>query len=102
LRSRLARALQPALRDRGTTVASARERLHSRLELAMRDRRSRVAAAAAALSHLDPGQVLARGYAIVRAADGSVVRSSAQIEVDDAIDLRFATGAAAARITGKS
>jgi exodeoxyribonuclease VII large subunit len=102
LRARLARALQPALRDRAGTLASARDRLHSRLELAMRDRRSRVAAAAAALSHLDPAQVLERGYAIVRAPDGSVVRSSAQLDVDDAIDLRFARGAAAARVTSKT
>jgi len=101
-RARLARALQPALRDRGAGIASARDRLRLRLDLAMRDRHARVAAAGAALSHLDPGQVLSRGYAIVRAADGSVVRSSAQVAVDEAIDLRFASGAAAARVTSKS
>jgi exonuclease VII large subunit len=46
--------------------------------------------------------VLSRGYAIVRAADGSVVRSSAQVAVDETIGLRFAEGAAAARVTSKS
>jgi exodeoxyribonuclease VII large subunit len=102
LRARLSRALQPALRDRAAGIASARDRLRLRLDLAMRDRHARVAAAGAALSHLDPGQVLARGYAIVRAADGSVVRSSAQLAVDEAIDLRFAAGAAAARVISKT
>jgi exodeoxyribonuclease VII large subunit len=68
----------------------------------MRDRHARVAAAGAALSHLDPGQVLSRGYAIVRAADGSVVRSSAQVAVGEQIGLRFAAGAAAARVTSRS
>ena len=101
-RARLARALQPALRDRGAGIASARDRLRLRLDLAMRDRHARVAAAGAALSHLDPGQVLSRGYAIVRAADGSVVRSSAQVAVGEEIGLRFAAGAAAARVTSKS
>jgi exodeoxyribonuclease VII large subunit len=102
LRARINRAQQPALRERAATLASTRERLHARLDVAMRDRRARVAAAAAALAHLDPGQVLARGYAIVRAADGTVVRSSRQVAVDDALDLRFAEGAAAARVTAKS
>jgi exodeoxyribonuclease VII large subunit len=101
-RARLARALLPALRDRGAGIASARDRLRLRLDLAMRDRHARVAAAGAALSHLDPGQVLSRGYAIVRAADGSVVRSSAQVAVGEEIGLRFAAGAAAARVTSKS
>ncbi len=101
-RARLSRALQPALRDRGAGIASARDRLRLRLDLAMRDRHARVAAAGAALSHLDPGQVLSRGYAIVRAADGSVVRSSAQVAVGEEIGLRFAAGAAAARVTSRS
>jgi len=102
LRDRLERALPPALRDRGATLAALGERLRLRLDLAMRDRRARVDAAAAALSHLDPGQVLSRGYAIVRGADGSVVRSSAQLAIDEALDLRFAAGEARARVTAKS
>ena len=102
LRVRAVRALLPALRARDAQLATAKDRLRSRLGFAMRDRRAAVAAAAAAISHLDPGQVLSRGYAIVRAADGSVVRSSAQVAIDETIGLRFAEGAAAARVTSKS
>jgi exodeoxyribonuclease VII large subunit len=94
--------LLPALRDRDALVATARDRLRSRLGFAMRDRRATVAAAAAAISHLDPEGVLSRGYAIVRAAGGNVVRSSAQLAIDETIALRFAEGAASARVTGKS
>ena len=63
-----------------------------------RERRARLAAAAASLGHLDPSQVLSRGYAIVRAADGSVVRSGASLSRGDALDLTFAEGGAAVTV----
>ena len=49
-------------------------------------------------SHLDPTQVLSRGYAIVRAADGSVVRSGAALARGDALDITFAEGGAAVTV----
>jgi exodeoxyribonuclease VII large subunit len=63
-----------------------------------RERRARLAAAAASLGHLDPSQVLSRGYAIVRAADGSVVRTGAALSRGDALDLTFAEGGAAVTV----
>ena len=65
---------------------------------AHRDRRARLAAAASSLGHLDPSQVLSRGYAIVRAADGSVVRSGTALSRGDALDLTFAEGGAAVTV----
>lgn len=54
--------------------------------------------ARASLAALDPRQVLARGYAIARRRDGSVVRDSAVLAQDEVLDLTFAAGAARARV----
>jgi exodeoxyribonuclease VII large subunit len=50
------------------------------------------------LAHLDPAAVLARGYAIVRRPDGSVVRASAGLHIGDPLELAFARGTAAVRV----
>jgi exodeoxyribonuclease VII large subunit len=52
-----------------------------------------------ALTHLDPTRVLGRGYSIVRGPDGHVRRSSAGLAAGDALDITFAEGAAAAKVT---
>jgi exodeoxyribonuclease VII large subunit len=54
------------------------------------------------LAHLNPDAVLARGYSVVRNSQGKVVRSSSQIKIDDALDLRFQQGSAKARVTEKT
>jgi len=46
------------------------------------------------LAHLDPTQVLGRGYSIVRDADGHVRHSSAGLEPGAALDITFAEGGA--------
>ncbi|HEX4764313.1 MAG TPA: exodeoxyribonuclease VII large subunit [Usitatibacter sp.] len=46
------------------------------------------------LAHLDPTQVLGRGYSIVRDADGHVRHSSAGLEPGNALDITFAEGGA--------
>jgi len=46
------------------------------------------------LQHLDPQQVLARGYSLVRDAAGNIVRSSAAIKTGDRLQLTFAEGGA--------
>jgi exodeoxyribonuclease VII large subunit len=51
------------------------------------------------LAHLNPEAVLARGYSVVRNAQGKVVRNSSQVKIDDALDLRFQQGGAKARVT---
>ena len=85
-------------RDR---VAELATRLAGGIARLLRERRARLAAAAAGLAHLDPTRVLARGYAIVRNAQGAVVRSSAQIETGESIEVRFAEGGADASVTRK-
>lgn len=41
---------------------------------------------------LSPQETLHRGYAVVQAADGSVVRSAEQVAVDDALTVRLSAG----------
>jgi exodeoxyribonuclease VII large subunit len=70
---------------------------HARLEHAA----AHCARIAASLMHLDPAAVLGRGYSIVERADGSIVRDSSALGIDEMVGIRFAKGRARARIDGK-
>jgi exodeoxyribonuclease VII large subunit len=76
----------------GHRMAAAWERDHRR-------RCERIAALASHLAHLDPRQVLERGYAIVRDAEGRVVRDSATVGPGSEVGMQFALGHATAKIT---
>jgi exodeoxyribonuclease VII large subunit len=52
----------------------------------------------ARLIALSPGATLERGYAVVRAADGSVIRDPAQLGLGERIDVRVAQGAFVASV----
>lgn len=122
LRLRLGSATARLLRDRNWQVSellqrsrarlprvselSARfEHLFARLRAAARAGLERAAARCASLganlSHLDPAQVLERGYSIVQKPDGSVVSDSAALTVGESVVLRFSKGGAEARIETK-
>ena len=58
----------------------------------------RVAALAQSLAHLNPQAVLERGYAIVAAADGTIVVDARQVAAGDVVALRLARGSADAKI----
>ena len=58
-----------------------------------------LAAVRNALTHLDPTRVLGRGYSIVRGPDGHVRRTSTGLIPGDALDITFAEGGAAAKVT---
>ena len=79
------------------------ERLGDRMRnawLADRNRRTALLARLdAGLAHLDPRGVLARGYSIVRDAEGRIVRDSRALEPNDAVTVSFHAGQAEARIT---
>jgi exodeoxyribonuclease VII large subunit len=53
---------------------------------------------AASLAHLDPQRVLARGYGLVRRADGTVVQDASVLHAGEALDLRFHLGRARATV----
>ena len=54
------------------------------------------------LQHLDPQQVLARGYSMVRDARGNIVVSSECIALGEQLDIRFAQGGARALVQEKN
>jgi exodeoxyribonuclease VII large subunit len=62
----------------------------------------RLAALELGLRHLNPQGVLDRGYSIVTTAAGAVVQEAAAVRLGDELRLRFARGAADARVTRKS
>ncbi len=117
LRARLAAALERKLHAAGVPL----ERLAQRLPAAapdvdrlLREQRSlqdrlmrstryelerraqRVERLAAHLAHLDPRQVLQRGYTIVTTTGGEIVRTAAQVETGSEVRLEFAAGSAQA------
>ena len=70
-----------------------------RRALPLRDREQRVAALRTALAHLDPTQVLARGYSIVRDASGHVRITGAGLRTGDPLDITFSEGGAGVAVT---
>jgi exodeoxyribonuclease VII large subunit len=54
------------------------------------------------LQHLDPQQVLARGYSMVRDAQGNIVVNSERIALGEKLEIRFAQGGARAVVQEKS
>jgi exodeoxyribonuclease VII large subunit len=96
-RSRLRTALPPL-----DALAARVDRAGRRLDTATRRRLdlsdARLARLAQSLVHLDPREVLARGYAIVADASGAIVRDAATLAPGSAIDITLARGAAAATV----
>jgi exodeoxyribonuclease VII large subunit len=93
-------AAHPAARA-GREVAQVAA-LAGRLDHAVRGRlaaaRAQVGAATGKLDVLSPLASLARGYAIVRRADGAVVRDAGALQAGDTVRVLFARGRARARI----
>jgi exodeoxyribonuclease VII large subunit len=92
-----------ALRQARQVAVARLDRATARLELVHPARRVEPARAALAaarrhLDALDPVRVLERGYAVVRAADGQVVRDAADVRAGDEIDVQVATGRFAATV----
>ncbi len=81
------------------------QQLGQRLELAMRQslqgQQATLYRIATSLQHLNPEAVLERGFSLVRAASGKIIRSSAEISLDEEVSLTFAIGSATARVTHK-
>jgi exodeoxyribonuclease VII large subunit len=62
--------------------------------------RTRVENGLAALVHLGPAQVLARGFSIVRDASGALVSDSTGMEIGQTLEVEFARGSASTRVEG--
>jgi exodeoxyribonuclease VII large subunit len=94
---RLRRALPDSAAAR-RTLERERMRLGSALARTLAERTRHLKALGDSLGHLDPTQVLARGYSIVRDASGHVRRTSAGLAAGDRVDITFSEGAAQAEV----
>ncbi len=87
----------------GASVASVRvEALMAARRSAMSARlqreQTRVETGIAALAHLDPEHILARGFSVVRDASGALVRDSERIGIGQTLEIEFAQGGASTRV----
>ena len=100
LELRLARALRELSSRRTDRI----EQLRDRLERAARQRvtaiAQRLALAQRALDAVSPLATLARGFAIVKRADGTVLTDAATVAVGEEIEASLASGTLTARVTG--
>lgn len=94
-------AARPATEKVLNTLGRLQHELTRALHRQLENRHASINRMAAHLAHLNPDAVLARGYSVVRNAQGKVVRDSRQIQLDESLDLRFLHGAAKARVTEK-
>ncbi len=97
----LARRMRRALPDVAVerrAMGRLREQLASGLRRAALERKRRLDALATSLIHLDPTQVLGRGYSIVRDANGHVRATSRGLEPGAALDITFSEGGAAVKV----
>ncbi|HUR41744.1 MAG TPA: exodeoxyribonuclease VII large subunit [Verrucomicrobiae bacterium] len=78
------------------------ERLRQGLNRGLAERRKHLKGLTALVKSLGPAAVLARGYAIVHAADGSIVRDAAAVEAGAALEIALARGAVHATANGKA
>ena len=86
------------LLQRREHVAQVARALEGRLANWIAGRRARLGGAADRLRALSPRQVMERGYCLVRADDGRLLRAAADVAVGDRITVEFARGEADARI----
>ncbi|HEX4781146.1 MAG TPA: exodeoxyribonuclease VII large subunit [Usitatibacter sp.] len=97
LAKRMTRALPDVAALRAAN-SGRREAFSAAVRRDLRERARRVAALREALSHLDPTQVLQRGYSIVRDASGHARTASAGLAPGDALEITFAEGGASATV----
>jgi exodeoxyribonuclease VII large subunit len=84
----------------GRRIEAARTALEHRVRLRVARAHGRLEPLRAQLAQLSPLKILERGYAIVSAADGAVVKSPAQAPPGADVSIRIAEGRLSARITG--
>ncbi|MVW70615.1 MULTISPECIES: exodeoxyribonuclease VII large subunit [unclassified Bordetella] len=75
-------------------VAALARRLHQSHERQLATRQARLAAVSTHLRAVNPQHTLERGYAIVRDAEGNIVRDAARLHDGQALALTFAKGGA--------
>ncbi len=87
------------LQDRAVQLDYTRERLASALERILEKHTRRFTHAAASLDAMSPLRVLSRGYCVAQKQEGTVLRSSDQVEIGETIALRLARGGLECTVT---
>lgn len=75
-------------------LATVKQRWQGAMSRSLEQRRVRLTSMQQHLQHLDPSQVLARGYSLVRDAKGNIISSSQQVAEGGGLDITFAQGGA--------
>lgn len=97
---RVRAATSTALERARGRVRMARERLSTRPRTALERERQRLVMHAASVRLLDPAVTMARGWSITRAADGSVIRSTADVRPGDPVTTLVADGSFTSTVEG--
>jgi exodeoxyribonuclease VII large subunit len=95
-------AARPDVARLGRDVSQLRDRLGRAFAHRLQRQTAGLDRLDAHLRHLDPRQILERGYAIVTDEHGTVMRSSAQLAVGSAIEIALGHGSASAQVTKTS
>ena len=74
------------------------ERLKLSMKATLGNGDAHIAMLSSSLEHLSPMQVLARGYSVVRDAQGRIVRQASSLTPGDALDISLASGGVKARV----
>ncbi len=100
LRARLYMA-RPDLAQSARHQAELARRLQSAMRTTQERRAAHLRSLQQHLAHLDPQQVLARGYSLVRDEQGAIVMNSASVPFGARLDITFAQGWARAELKEK-
>ncbi|MBL8549503.1 MAG: exodeoxyribonuclease VII large subunit [Hyphomonadaceae bacterium] len=95
-------ALTLDLNRKSVVLNETARRLRAAMVRSWKEKRDAVAAAGRILETLSHKSVLARGFALVQRADGSLARSAAALQAGDRVKLTFADGERAAAIDGEA
>lgn len=89
------------LQQRQMQLQQWQQRLQSAMAHRLQATARQLAQAASGLQQLNPDNVLARGYAIVRTAQGATIHDAAQVEKEAHINVQLHHGALTALVTDK-
>lgn len=92
---------ETALDQRRQRLDELRERLGRASKVGLRTKEERLARLRGVLEAMDPKEVLERGYALLRKADGRFVRSPEEVSSGERLEAKVARGSFGVRVEGE-
>lgn len=92
---------RPAIAQFSAQCAEQWRRLEKAMQQTLEKRNARLSGMAQHLQHLDPQQVLARGYSMVRDESGTIVSDASRLSIGTKLDITFASGWAQTEVKQK-